>query len=165
MNSSNKNSKAKRNYFVDIAALVPMLILIFTGIIMLAYHAGQPYSEKILGLDGHIWLALHVWSAVLSFLIILLHLFLHATWFKKLFTGQLKNKHWIKNLLLVVLFLLASITAFLPWLFLGESGTASKMLGIHNKIGLLMIIFIIIHLFNYTGWMLKMTKRIFVKNK
>lgn len=164
MKTKNNNSTSKRNYNVDIAMLLPFLMLLFTGIIMLIYHTGKPYPETTLGLDGESWLKAHVVSAIISFVLVGIHLSLHLTWFKKLFSGQLKNKYWVRNLTLVILFLFALLTSFIPLLFFGESDEAKMMLGIHNKLGLLLIIFFVIHLLSYFKWLVSMTKKAFNKN-
>lgn len=152
-------TKSKRNYYIDIATLLPFLLLLFTGIIMLIYHTGKPYCETTLGKDGDFWLDTHIVFAVISFIMIIIHLSLHLNWFQKLFTGKLKNKYWIKNLILVIVFSLTFLTSAIPWLFLDESNTATLMLGIHNKLGLLLIIFFVIHLLSYYKWLLNMTKK------
>lgn len=157
-------SKSKRNYYVDIATLLPFLILLFTGIIMLMYHTGKPYSETTLGIDGDFWLDAHKVFAVISFVMITIHLSLHLNWFKKLFTGKLKNKYWTRNLIMVIVFSLTFLTSSIPWLILNESNTATLMLGIHNKLGLLLIIFFFIHLLSYFKWLVIMTEKPFDKN-
>lgn len=142
------------------ATLLPFLFLIITGIIMLAYHTGKPYSEVILNKDGNFWLSTHKVFAVSSFTLITVHLSLHISWFRKLFSGKLKNKYRIRNLVLVILFLLTTLTSVFPWLILNESETANAILGVHNKIGLLLIVFFVIHLIGYFRWLLGMTKKI-----
>lgn len=158
-------SKSKRSYYVDIASLLPFLMLVCSGIIMLMYHSGKPYSEATLSLDGNFWLNTHIVLALITLVMITIHLSLHLNWFEKLFTSKLKNKYWIRNLILVVLFLSTSLTSVVPWLFLDESNTASMMLGIHNKIGLLLIVFFVIHLLTYYKWLINMTKKVFANNR
>lgn len=160
MNKKYKLSKTTKNYYIDITAFLPFLLLLITGIIMLVYHTGKPYSETILNLNRAIWLNIHISFAVISFVLITIHLSFHLNWFKKLFSGKRKNKHWIKNLTLLILFFLATITAVFPWLILDENETSNLLLGLHNKIGLLIIIFFIIHLFSYYKWLISMTRKL-----
>lgn len=161
MKAQNNMSKSKTNYYIDIATLLPFLMLLFTGIIMLIYHTGKPYLETTLGKDGDFWLDTHIVFAVISFVMISIHLSLHLNWFKKLFTGKLKNKYWIKNLILVIVFSLTFLTSVIPWLIIDETNAATMMLGIHNKLGLLLIVFLVIHLFSYFKWLVNMTKKVF----
>lgn len=128
---------------------------------MLAYHGGKPYIETVLNKDGNFWINAHIVFAVVSIVVIAVHLILHLSWFKKLFSGKLKNKFRIKNLILVIIFLLATITSLIPWLFMDNSKEEDLLLGIHNKLGLILIIFFIIHIINYFGWLVNMTKRVF----
>ena len=161
MEMQNKISKSRRNYYVDLVALIPFIILIITGLILLAYHAGKPYNELFLSNDGYFWLNTHIVFAVITFVMIGIHLSLHLNWFIKLVTTNLKNKYWFRNLMLVLVFLLTVLTSATPWLFLGESNASKLLLGIHNKLGLLLIAFFLIHLLSYYKWLLKMTKKIF----
>lgn len=155
-----KRSTSIRNYYVDIATLLPFLMLLFTGVIMLVYHTGKPYEEAIFNKDGNFWLNTHIAFAVISFLMIIVHLSLHLNWFKKLFSGKLKNKYWIRNLILVILFISTMLTSVFPWLILDESESTTLLLGLHNKIGLLLIIFFAIHLFSYFNWLTIMTNKV-----
>lgn len=162
MEKKNKLSKSKRNYYIDVAALLPFIMLIITGLIMLAYHTEKPYTELILSKDGGFWLNTHIVFAVITFVIIIIHLSLHINWLSKLVSGKLKNKYWVGNLILLILFLLTTIASALPWLFLDESTISTFLLGVHNKLGLLLIAFFLIHLFRYFNWLVTMTKKVFM---
>lgn len=158
-------SKSRINYYVDLLIIPPFLLLIITGLFMLAYHSGKPYPEAIIGKNGNFWLSVHQVLAFISFVMIAVHLYLHFSWIKKLFSGKLKNKYRIRNLALFILFFATTLTSVLPWLILGESDFATLLLGLHNKIGLLLIIFLIIHLYTYFGWLFRMTVSIVKCNK
>lgn len=173
MNTKNKLSKSRRtadrrssspktNYYVDMASLLPFLFLLFTGIIMLGYHAGKPFSENTLNMDGAFWLNIHIVFAVISFVMIAVHLSLHFNGVKMLFSGKTKNKNRIRNLILVLLFFATTLASFVPWLMMGESDAARMILGLHNKMGLLLIVFFVIHLLTYFKWLINMTKKEFV---
>lgn len=155
--------KSRKNYYVDIAALIPFLMLLFTGIIVLMYHTGTPKLENILNRDGHFWLNTHIVFAIISIVIILVHLSLHLNWFRKLFSAK-RNKYWFRNLMLVILFFVTAFTSFIPLLILEESAASSLILGIHNKFGLLLIAFFIIHFLSYSKWLISMTQKVFIKN-
>ena len=108
---SPKNSKAIRNYWVDIISFLPFLLLLFSCIIMLMYHAEKPYYEETLGLNGDTWLLIHKISTLIATPLIILHLILHSDWLKKLFTLKLKNKYKRKNITLLVSFTLCLFTS------------------------------------------------------
>ncbi|HKM45782.1 MAG TPA: hypothetical protein VJY12_10030 [Dysgonamonadaceae bacterium] len=163
MKTKSSLPKSRKNYYVDIAALVPFLMLLFTGIIMLMYHTGTSKLENILSRDGHFWLNTHIAFAIISSMIILVHLSLHLNWFRKLFSAK-RNKYWFRNLMLVILFFVTAFTSFIPLLILEESTASSMILGIHNKFGLLLIAFFIIHLLSYSKWLISTTQKVFIKN-
>lgn len=158
MKTKDSVPKSRKNYYVDITAFVPFLMLLFTGIIMLMYHTGIPKSETILSRNGEYWLNTHIVFAVISFLMIVVHLSLHLNWFQRLFTAK-RNEYWLRNLILVILFLATSLTSFIP-LILDELKSANIVLGIHNKLGLLLVMFFLIHLLSYYKWLISMTKKI-----
>ncbi|WP_372755867.1 DUF4405 domain-containing protein [Labilibaculum sp.] len=160
MKEKNSTSKPIRNYYVDIAAFLPFLMLLITGMILLPYHAGKVYSETILGQDRSFWLETHIVFAFTSLVLIVIHFSLHLSWFKNLFSGEKKNKYWVRNLILLLLFLATTLTSIIPFFLASESKSVSVLLGIHNKFGLLLIVFIAIHLFAYFKWLEKMTKKV-----
>lgn len=157
------SKKAKRNYYVDIISILPFVLLIITGFIMLYYHAGEPFETLVFGLNGDSWLLVHQIISVPTFVIISIHLILHFQWLKKLFTGKLKDKHKIENVLLLVFFLLAAISSLLSWLIIDDEAIQGGLRGMHNKFGMLMMVFFILHFVNYFAWLKKMTLKIFPK--
>jgi hypothetical protein len=161
MKKQDSVSKSRKNYYVDIAMFLPFVMMLITGVIMLGYHAGKQYSETTLGIDGNFWLKAHIVSAIISLVMLAIHLSLHISWFKKLFSGKQKNKYWVRNLILVIIFSLVTMTSLVPWLIMGESDASSLMLGLHNKLGLLLIVILGIHLLSYFKWFTGMTRKIF----
>lgn len=161
MKGQNKFSKSEKNYYVDIVSLLLFLILLFSGIIMLGYHAGKSATQSTLNFSYDFWMQTHIIFAVISFVAICIHLSLHINWFKKLFSGKTNNKHWVSNLILIFLFLITTLTSILPWLNIVNSDYKSLLLGIHNKFGLLLLIFFVVHLFSYFNWLVNTTRKIF----
>lgn len=159
MIEKDKRSKADRNYIVDMLALLPTLLVIFSGIVLLKYHSGSADAEKALNFTGYFWRDAHAFIGLIMVGIIGLHLAQHLNWFKTLFIKSERRRRWKRNLTLVVLFTLTVVTGLVQWLFMGDSDSAKLMLGVHNKFGLLMIIFVIIHLITYTDWLVGMTKK------
>lgn len=157
-------TKSTRKYYVDIIAFLPFLLLIVTGVIMIKYHSGAPYESATFGLLGNNWIFIHKLLSVIAAPLVIIHLTLHISWIKKLFTFKLKNKHKGINITLFILFLLCSATSFLPWFIMGDSEVGNMLRGIHNKFGLLLIIFFIIHVSVYLKWIVSMTKKVFNGN-
>ena len=159
----NKNTKAIRNYWVDMISFLPFLFLLTTGVIMLMYHTGKPYSVETIGLNGETWMIIHKTLTVIALPLIIVHLFFHIEWLKKLFRLTLKSKYKGINVTLFVLFVLCVLTSLLSWLVFNDSNIGKAMRGIHNKFGILLIVFFVIHISNYFKWIVNMTRRIMKK--
>ena len=159
-----KSSKAKTRYYIYAIALLPMLLLLGSGIVMLNYHTGAPVESTVLGFDGHAWMLFHRVVAVISSVLILLHLSIKTDWLKRLFTFNIKGKFKVSNILIFVFFLLSFLTAFLSWLVFPDTNVAQLLRGIHNKLGLVLIVLFLLHLFNYYRHLIELTKKILLKN-
>ena len=157
---SSGSIKAIRNYYVDIVLLLPFILSLVTGLVLLIYHTGKPFEEETLNIVGDSWLIIHKVLSIVTFSMVVIHLFLHFNWLKKLFALKLKNKHKGINIALFILFLLTVLTSALSWLIVNDIETATLLRGIHNKLGLLLIVFLVIHLKNYFNWLIVMTKRV-----
>ncbi len=158
-----KSSKAKTRYYIYAIALLPVLLLLGSGIVMLNYHTGAPVESAVLGFDGHAWILFHRVVAVSSSVLILLHLTIKTDWLKRLFTFNIKGKFKVSNILIFVFFMASLLTAFLSWLVFPESDVAGLLRGIHNKLGLILIVLFVLHFFNYIKVILSMTKMVLLK--
>jgi len=154
-------SKTKTRFYIYAIALLPFILLITTGVIMLKYHTGAPVESIIIGLDGHSWMTFHKIISVISMLLILLHLFVKTDWVKNLFLFKLKSKFKAANIILFVVFFLCSLTALCAWLIFGGTATAQLLVGIHNKLGLLLILLFVIHIWNYRKVIISQFKKFF----
>lgn len=160
MKQGNSKSKAMRNYYVDIIAFVPFLFLLISGIVMLKYHSGTSSEVESMGLSGDAWILAHKVLAVISLPIVMLHLVLHVNWFKKLFTLKLKNKHRGINVTLFIFFLLCASTSLLSWLVFADSDTGKLLRGLHNKLGIILLVFFAIHIVVNFKWLKGMTMKL-----
>ena len=159
----NKISKASRNYYLNVITILPFLILILSGLIILRYHGGESYEVATIGISGHIWLTIHRILALIVIPLIILHIWLHGYWIKKLFSLKQKNKgkNNDMNIALFVAFLLTMLTALLSWLIFEEKPIADLLRELHNKLGFALIFFFIVHLVNYFRWLMNMSQKIF----
>jgi hypothetical protein len=160
-----KISKATRNYILNIVTLVPFFMLLISGIVILRYHGGEPYETMSLGMNGHTWLRAHRILALVVIPLIVIHLWFHGYWIKKLFSFKNKNKgkNNDMNLILFVVFVLTVLTALISWFLFSGKPAAELLREVHNKLGFALIFFFIVHLVNYFRWLLKMTKKTFGK--
>jgi len=164
--NNSKITKASRNYFFNLFSFLPFIFLLFTGIIVLRYHTGTEKIVVTIGLDGITWLKIHQVMALAVLPLIFVHLLMHKHWLKQLLTFKMTGKNSGMTLTLFIVFLLCSITALLAWFVFDETKIAEALREVHNKLGLLLIIFFAIHLNNYFKWFLNMTrKHLLVKAK
>ena len=164
MTENDNTTRGLLKYLVNIIILMPFLVLLFTGFILLFYHVKETSDFEMLGLSGKSWLFFHKTFSIINLPLIALHLILHYNWLEKLFTFKLKNKNRATNITLFVLFFLCVVTSFLSWFVFKDSAAGDGLRGIHNKFGLLLIVFFVMHLIAYSGWLIKMTKKILQKD-
>jgi len=153
-------SRSKIRFYIYACAFLPFVLLILTGLIMLKYHTGAAVESLYLGQDGHFWLSFHKAIALITTLLILLHLFVKTNWVKNLLQFQVKGGFKISNILLFVVFSLCMLTAMSSWLLFDDSTISTLLRGIHNKIGLLLIILFGIHIWNYRKLIISQFKNI-----
>ena len=136
-------SRTKIRFYIYISALLPLIILAVTGVVLLKYHSGAPAESTVMGVDSVVWQSVHNICAVAVALLVILHLFIKTDWVKRFFTSRIKGAFKVSNAILFVVFFLCVITAIASVLITNEIG------GIHNKLGLILIMFFILHLWNY----------------
>ncbi|WP_167618085.1 hypothetical protein [Maribellus sediminis] len=160
-----KTSKATRNYVFNLISFLPFLFLLTTGIIVLRYHSGFDKELPTFGFNGDQWLIVHQVTALVIIPMIFTHLLMHMHWVKQLFTFKLKGTNSGMNLTQLIVFLMCALTALLAWWVFDGTKLAEALREVHSKLGLLLIIFWGIHLYNYSRWLLNMTRKQLGKNK
>lgn len=156
----NIESKVIRNFYVNIIAFSPFVLLLITGIIMLIYHTGKTNSVEIFGFNGDTWLFIHKTLTIIAVPIVIIHLILHIGWFKKLFTSRFRNKHKGTNVALFIFFLLCTLTSLLSWFVLNDSTIDKGLRDIHNKFGIVLITIFVIHIINNFKWVINIIRKI-----
>jgi len=129
----------------------------------LRYHSGTDHEVLSLHLNGLQWTKIHRITALVAIPLIAIHLLMHPHWMKQLFRFSLKGRHSGMNLTLFILFIMCALTALLPWLILEETKLTEALREVHTKLGLLLIIFFVVHISNYFKWLINMTKKSFNK--
>lgn len=142
-------TKSRIKFFIYAIATPPLLLLIFSGVVMLKYHSGSPYSSTFLELDGNAWLTFHKVVSLITIPLIALHLFVKTNWVKNLLKFKTQRKFMKTNLIFFIVFLLCSLSALVSWLLLDGTNAAAMLRGVHNKFGLLSIVLFIVHAWNY----------------
>ena len=158
-----RTQKSITQVYIYAIAFLPIIILLGTGVVMLNYHTGTHKDSLIIGLNGYDWFSFHKVMCVISTPLILLHLFVKTNWVKDLLTFNVKGRFKIPNILLFVLFLACLLTSTFSWLVFNRTEIADMLRGIHNKLGILLIILFIMHLINYSKTIIVRTKQIIKK--
>lgn len=143
------HSPVKIRFYIYAIAFMPFMLLLGTGVIMLSYHTGAPKETVLLGQDGYFWLAFHKLCTIISTPILLLHLFVKTNWVKNFFLFKLNGKFKRSNIVLFVSFSFCLFTAIGSWLIFPNTEIATLLRGLHNKVGILLLIAFGIHLWNY----------------
>ncbi len=124
---------------------------------------GIDTAKRVLALDYHDWSALHKYTIISFSLFMIFHITVHWKWYKAILSKKLlgKNKQMT---ILTALFLLVSLTGLIPW-FIDLAGSTAEMqlllIELHDKLALLFIIFIVLHLTKRTGWYTLALKKLY----
>jgi hypothetical protein len=153
-------SVSKTRFYIYAIALLPFILLLTTGLVMLYYHTGAPEESLFCGYDGHFWLLFHKIIAVITIPFILLHLFVKTDWVKNFFSLKVKGRFKAANIFLFIVFSLCLLTAFGSWLIFDDQVISGMLGGIHNKLGLLLILLFVIHIWNYRKLIISQFKKI-----
>jgi hypothetical protein len=179
MRTQNRQKKTLISFLINNLLLLCGIMVIVSGLtIQLAYHMGssephhrnnhevQPHSityeqdrgfdtvKTVWGFNYHQWSTIHKLFIVLFSLIMIYHFYIHWKWYKGVI-----NKHLIKKnsqvITLTILFLFVAFTGLIPW-FIDLSGSKSVwrfiLIEIHDKLTLVLIIFLILHFIKRSKW-------------
>jgi cytochrome b subunit of formate dehydrogenase len=74
-----KRSYGAVNYWITVAAILPFLVMIITGVVVQAtYHFGRhPADYQVMGIAGAGWVNAHRLSSVAAIACVAFHLYLH----------------------------------------------------------------------------------------
>ena len=146
-------------------------MMAFSGCIMqvgfhMGNHAeptpGSVYEESrsidpdrvVCGLTYNGWSQTHKVCIVIFTLILLHHLYTHWDWYKGVLGKGLIRKNWL-TLTLCLLFLIDAVTGLVPWIIDASGGSTAARTGfieIHDKLTLLLILFLILHVSLKIPW-------------
>lgn len=174
-----KKNRVFNNFLVNNLLLLFGIIMVYSGLVMqVGFHMGGPHGNEngnhtvqsqtmqyeqireidsgkiVSGFNYTSWSAIHKFVIVLFTLLMIYHTSIHWKWYKTVFTKHLtgKNKQVI---ILSVIFVLVAITGLVPWFIdlYGGAGTLRMLfIEIHDKIALILIVFLILHLIKRAKW-------------
>lgn len=175
----NPTHKLIRSFIINNLLLVFGLVMIFSGLTMqvgfhMSEHPGHEgnmnnsksaslqYEEirqfdplkQVCGMNYHSWSVTHKIAIVFFTIVSLYHIYTHWKWYKGVISKRLIGKNF-QVITFSVLFILVAITGIIPWIF-DLSGFDSLVrllfIEIHDKLTLIFIIFIILHIANRLKW-------------
>ncbi|MBN1533777.1 MAG: DUF4405 domain-containing protein [Spirochaetes bacterium] len=150
---------ARRNFCVNMANLLPFLLLAATGLVLQSeYHLHRlPCCTPVLGLQKGGWLLLHKLFAVVSLAGCTLHCLLHRRWIAAAFRRRMQRRTVPSRITryLLVVSIPTALTALVSWFFLGPGHGRFMLVEIHDKLALVLTILFLLHLATRTGWMVQ----------
>jgi Pyruvate/2-oxoacid:ferredoxin oxidoreductase delta subunit len=174
-----KRSSRLTNFIVNNLLLSSGILVILSGLILqLGFHAGGAgrhqegvhgvssqsvqyeqlrgidTDKMVYGLSYHNWSASHKLAITLFSLLMIFHIHAHWKWYRAAIRKRLIRKN-IQVIILSALFLAATATGIVPWL-IDLSGSTSTLrwilIEIHDKLALILIVFLILHVSRRTKW-------------
>ena len=131
----------------------------FSGLtIMIHYHMGHPgaisNTETYWGFYYSGWSWIHKASALAVTLLMTYHVLLHWKWYKNVQLKKLPPKNR-QVIMLSVIFVVALLTGFIPWILQLSNTTDFThrfLLEIHDKTGIVLIVFLVLHVSKRLKW-------------
>lgn len=155
--------KADKNLITDLLLLPSGFLTVFSGILLqIKYHMGRlPKTTEVLSINYYEWTVIHKYASVLFFVILCVHIYLHKEWYISLFRKIPVKRERTSRLALILL--VTSLLGFIPWgqsiinSLLGRPSPVTERIfvEIHDKLGILLMIKIIMHVWKRFGWIVK----------
>lgn len=167
------------NLLINNLLLLSGLAMIFSGLaLQIGFHMGghdeprieahgtqfQPMqyeqlrqidlSKIVFGFNYPAWSAIHKFVIVFFSLLMIFHIYVHWKWYKGVIAKHLIGRNR-QVIILSVLFLLVAFTGLVPWVIdLSGSTSILRMLfiEIHDKIALILMVFLILHITKKLKW-------------
>lgn len=152
-------SKHKTFFIINLCLLVSGLVMSISGLVILInYHMGHEgriiTTDKFWSLDYFDWSLFHKIAVIFFTLLTLFHITLHWKWYKIIIRKRLLKKN-LQVITLSVLFILVATTGFIPWLMQlcgAEESLRKAFLEIHDKLGLLLFVYLTLHIIKRANW-------------
>lgn len=182
-----KRNSALNNFLVNSLLAVLGLVMIISGMVLqVGFHMGgaahhisntaelhqtrMNYEEirkidpvkTVFGYNYDTWSDIHKSVIVVFSFLIAYHTYVHWKWFRGVYAKRLfrKNKQVI---ILTFLFTTAAVTGIVPWIIDLAGGSELRrmmFIEIHDKLTLLLIVFLVLHFIQRAGWYLSALRKI-----
>lgn len=154
--------KQLKAYIVNVGLLISAIISAFSGLLLqIQFHMGNHGHASnrghVLGMSYHDWLDIHKISIIILTICMVFHCMSHWKWYKIVIQKKLFSKN--RQVLIVsLLFVLVAITGFIPWIIYlleGNNIIRNSIIEIHDKLTILFIIYLLIHIIKRRNWYVK----------
>jgi len=119
-------------------------------------HGNIAINDYTFGINYKGWSDIHKISIVVLSALMIYHIFKHWKWYKAVVMKKLITKNR-QVLILSLLFVLVAITGFTPWfidLLKGDGMLRKVIIEIHDKIALILSVYLILHIIKRLKWFL-----------
>jgi hypothetical protein len=146
-------------FIVNLGLFIFGMTSAFSGIlIQLKYHMGNhgniSINDSVFGINYHAWSVLHKTSIVALSLLMIYHIYQHWKWYKTVIAKRLISKNQ-QVIVLSLLFGLVAISGLTPWiiyLMKGDEIIRKAFIEIHDKLAILLTIYLILHIIKRSKW-------------
>lgn len=156
--------KTKLNYFIDLAFFVQFFLVGYSGLVMyFDRHAAGPILRLI-----------HDKVGILMLLFFVVHVALHWRWIALTTKNFFRKESQMKEMRKTKLNYLVDLALFVQFALVGYSGlimffnhhAAGQILRlIHDKVGILMLFFFVVHIAFHWRWIVFTTKNLFSRQR
>lgn len=149
-------NKTKLNYFIDLIFFIQFLLVGYSGLVM---YLNQHAAGQILRL-------IHDKIGILMLVFFVIHIAFHWKWIvsttksffsKREITGR-RKLNYLVDLIFFVQFVLVGYSGLV--MYINHHGAGFILHLIHDKIGILMLVFFIIHISLHWKWIVFTTKNL-----
>lgn len=146
----------KKKYIIDLTLIPIYILVLYTG---LSTHLASK-GEVVAGIGYCSWSLYHLTASCIGVILTIIHITQHWQWYKNLFARKSQNK----SIYSIILSLIVVVMIATGIIILITDNHFGYMVGlIHNKLGLIMAVLILIHVFGRISWIIKQTKNILKK--
>jgi len=146
-----RTSEKMKKFRINVINAFLLFILAVSGFVLISAHGGRHSAESLfLGADKGLWRTIHIITAFSYLPFFSYHLFYQRKWLKFQFSkmfNMVRGRQLVSRLIIAVS-ALTLFTGFVGYLFneLGSHHAGFGFVEIHDKMGILLTIFLIIHI-------------------
>jgi cytochrome b len=156
-----------KSFIVNSGLLFSGLSAVLSGmLVQVKYHMGNdgqiPISDQISVFSYVNLTSIHKISIIILTILMVLHISRHWELYGMIIRRKLIKRN-IQVLTLSVLFILVAITGFLPWsiaLMDGNEIIRKTIIEIHDKLAILLTIYLILHIIKRMRWLVSTFKKL-----